>query len=208
MPTGLEARLYDGWMAAAAIPFPDPPLGGPQFTLRPFRPADFAAARALDERAGEPGWVEALPEADGAGMAAAFEEHRRQGSLLQLVIADSGNGEYLGEFSLAMVEPGIAELGCAIVPAARRRGIATAALGLVSDWALDTLALRRLQVTVDPRNTPALRLAERAGFQREGLLRAYREADGKDVDAVLLSRIAGDPVPRQPAPGDPSGRPD
>jgi [ribosomal protein S5]-alanine N-acetyltransferase len=180
---------------AAAIPFPTPPLGDPRFTLRPFRPSDFAAARELDERSGEPGWVETLPEADGTGMADAFEEHRLQGSLLQLVIADPDDGAYLGELSLAMVEPGIAELGCAIVPAARRRGIATAALQLVSAWALETLQLRRLQVTVEPRNAPALRLAERAGYRREGVLRAYREVDGRRMDAVLLSRVAGDPPP-------------
>jgi [ribosomal protein S5]-alanine N-acetyltransferase len=180
---------------AAAIPFPDPPLSGPRFTLRPFWAADFPAACELDERAGEPGWVEALPEPDGAGMAEAFEEHRRDGSLLQLVIADPESGAYLGELSLAMVEPGIAELGCAVVPAARRRGIATTALRVVSAWGLETLALRRLQVTVDPRNTPALRLAERAGYRREGVLRAYREVDGKRTDAVLLSRIAGDLSP-------------
>jgi [ribosomal protein S5]-alanine N-acetyltransferase len=183
--------LYDG-QVAAAIPFPNPPLSGPQFTLRPFRPSDFAAARELDERSGEPGWVEELPEDDGGGMAEAFEKHRLQGSLLQLVIADPGDGAYLGEFSLAMVEPGIAELGCAVVPAARRRGIATAALLLVSAWALETLALRRLQVTVDPRNSPALRVAERAGYHREGVMRAYREVNGRRIDAVLLSRIAGD----------------
>jgi [ribosomal protein S5]-alanine N-acetyltransferase len=186
--------LYDG-RVAAAIPFPDPPLAGPQFRLRQFRPADFAAARALDERAGEPGWVEALPEEDGTGMADAFEAHRREGSLLQLVIADPGGGAYLGELSLAIVEPGIAELGCAIVPVARRRGIATAALQVLSAWALERLELRRLQVTVDPRNTPALRVAEHAGYHREGLLRAYREVDGRQMDAVLLSRIAGDPPP-------------
>jgi RimJ/RimL family protein N-acetyltransferase len=180
---------------ATAIPFPDPPLSGPRFALRPFSPADFPAASALDERAGEPGWVEALPETDGAGMAEAFEEHRRDGSLLQLVIADPESGAYLGELSLAMVEPGIAELGCAVVPAARRGGIATTALRVVSAWGLETLALRRLQVTVDPRNTTALRLAERAGYRREGVLRAYREVGGKRTDAVLLSRIAGDPSP-------------
>jgi RimJ/RimL family protein N-acetyltransferase len=66
---------------------------------------------------------------------------------------------------------------------------------VVSAWGLETLALRRLQVTVDPRNTPALRLAERAGYRREGVLRAYREVDGKRTDAVLLSRVAGDPSP-------------
>ncbi|HEU0192654.1 MAG TPA: hypothetical protein VFQ71_00565, partial [Gaiellales bacterium] len=79
--------MYDGRIGDA-IPFPTPPLAGPLFTLRPFLPVDFDAARGLDAQSGEPGWVEALPEPDGAGMAKAFEEHRLQGSLLQLVIAE------------------------------------------------------------------------------------------------------------------------
>ena len=93
---------------------------------------------------------------------------------------------------LCVGEHRVGELGCGVVPAARGRGVATEALRLLAEWAIETLGLGRLQVFVAPENVPALRLAESAGFRREGLLRAYWENDGERLDAVVLSRLPGD----------------
>lgn len=179
----------------APIPYPQPPLGGVSFVLRPFRAADFDTAVELAGGAGDALWIDPLPAADGPGMEAACEASRQEGAVLQLVIADPEDDAYLGEVSLVMLEPGTAELGCAVVRRARGRGIASSALGLLSTWALATLPLRRLQLTIDPRNLPALRLAEKAGYLREGLMRAYMERDGEVMDAVLFSRLPSDPAP-------------
>ena len=121
-----------------------------------------------------------------------FEECRTDGGLLHLVIADQVNDAYLGEVVAVLGEHRVGELGCGVVPAARGRGVATEALRLLAEWALGTLGLGRLQVFVAPENVPALRLAESAGFRREGLLRAYWENDGARLDAVVLSRLPGD----------------
>jgi len=59
-------------------------------------------------------------------------------------------------------------------------------------WSAATLGLGRLQVLVAQENEPALRLAERTGFRREGLLRAYWEHDGARIDAVMLSMLPDD----------------
>ena len=93
---------------------------------------------------------------------------------------------------MVLGEHRVGELGCGVVRAARGRGIATEALRLLSDWALDTLGLGRLEVFVAPQNPAALRLAERAGFRREGVLRAYWEGEEERVDAVVLSRLPTD----------------
>jgi RimJ/RimL family protein N-acetyltransferase len=182
--------------AGAAIPHPQPPLSGEGFVLRPFRAADFAPARAaLEQRRDEARWVEALPGTDGESTERAFEDGRLAGELLQLVIAEPDGEAYIGELCVVLLEPGVAELGCMLVPEARGRGIATRALRAATTWALATLALRRAQVMVDPRNGAALRIAEQAGFRREGLLRACWEVDGEVMDALLLSRLPGDDAP-------------
>ena len=93
---------------------------------------------------------------------------------------------------LALGEHGVGEVGCCLVPAVRARGIATEVIRMLTDWALATLELGRVHVFVAPENTPAVRVAERAGFQREGLLRAYWEIDGARVDVIVLSRLPGD----------------
>jgi RimJ/RimL family protein N-acetyltransferase len=160
--------------------------------LRPFRADDFEAASELGEDAATSRWVPALPAADGASVVQFFEESRNAGGWLHLVIADGSSDAYLGEVMAVVDESGVGELGCGVIPAARGRGIATEALRLLAEWALHTLGLGRLQVFVAPENRPALRLAESAGFRREGLLRSYWEDNGSRLDAVVLSRLPGD----------------
>jgi len=123
-----------------------------------------------------------------------YEQCRREGALLHLVVAGRADDGYLGE---AMIAPGtrhkpISPTSCS--PGARGRGIAAEALRVLTDWAFATLGLRRAQVFVAPENVAALRLAERAGFRREGVLRSYWEGGGARLDAVVLSRLPGDPL--------------
>ena len=174
------------------IPYPEPPLVAAAFVLRPFRESDFDAALALGEDPAAARWVPRLPAIDGAGVTAFFEESRLNGGLLHLVIAERTSNEYLGEVMVAPGEHHVAELGCCVVPAARGRGVATEALRLLADWAFGALGLGRLQVFVATENTPALRLAESAGFRREGVLRSYWQNDEARLDVVVLSRLPGD----------------
>ncbi len=77
-----------------------------------------------------------------------------------------------------------------IGPRARRRGVATRAVELLTAWAFDTVAVERVEILVDPRNEPSVRVAESAGFTREGLLRAYRPArDGGRLDLAIYARL-------------------
>jgi ribosomal-protein-alanine N-acetyltransferase len=75
---------------------------------------------------------------------------------------------------------------------ARRRGAAATALGLVSRWALGTLGLERLELLADPRNRASQRVAERAGYVREGTLRSYQPFKGRRMDAVMFSLLPAD----------------
>jgi RimJ/RimL family protein N-acetyltransferase len=83
-------------------------------------------------------------------------------------------------------------VGYWLLPEARGRGLASRALRLVSQWALRDLALARLGLLTEPSNGPSQRVAERSGFQREGVLRSYGEIDGRRVDYVSFSLLPGD----------------
>jgi RimJ/RimL family protein N-acetyltransferase len=86
--------------------------------------------------------------------------------------------------------PGLAEVGYWIVAERRGAGLATAAVGLVAERAL-AAGIERLQATVEPRNTASQRVLEKAGFEREGLLRGYaRYTDGPGRDVYLYARLA------------------
>ncbi len=87
---------------------------------------------------------------------------------------------------------GRAELGIWLAPQARNRGLARAALSLVSRWLLRDCGLERLHVMTQPQNEPMLRAAQAAGFSREGVLRSYERQRGRRVDLVILSLISSD----------------
>ena len=184
-----------------AIPYPAPPLVGETFVLRPFCASDFDHAAALGADADEAQWVEELPAPNGAAMERLCETDREDGVMIHLVIAGSGDDRYLGEVSLVIFEDSVGEIGCAVVPGVRGRGIGTAVLSLVSDWAFDALSLRRLQAFIDPRNLASIRFAEKAGYRRECLLSFCWEIGGEEMDAVLFARLKDDDAEaRMPVP--------
>jgi RimJ/RimL family protein N-acetyltransferase len=178
-----------------AIPYPKPPLATERFVLRPFRVDDFDIANEVGEDPSTARWVNALPSSDGAGVVRFNESKRRGGSMLDLVIADRISDAYLGEILLLSREWQAGELAYVVAPFARGRGIATDALKLLSRWAFDQLGLQRLQLKADPDNAASQRVAEKAGYQREGLLRSSFVVRGRRSDSVLYSRLPTDASP-------------
>ena len=55
-----------------------------------------------------------------------------------------------------------------------------------------TLRLHRIEAACIPDNLRSLRLLEKAGFQREGLLRSYLRINGVWQDHYLYALVAGD----------------
>ena len=84
------------------------------------------------------------------------------------------------------------EIGYWVVPEARRRGVGSRATRMLAEWALTGLGLERLELLAHPENEASQRLAERAGFTREGVLRRYRRRHGVREDLVMFSLLAED----------------
>ncbi len=100
----------------------------------------------------------------------------------------------LGTCTLASIEwsDERAEVGFALLRDARGRGLMSEALGLLVAHAFEDLGLHRLEADVDPRNVGSLKLLERHGFVREGVLRDRYVIRGERQDAVLLGLLAGE----------------
>ncbi len=88
-----------------------------------------------------------------------------------------------------------AELGYMIVPAARGRGASIRALNLLTRWAFDELGLERLELRIDVANVPSERVAERAGYRRDGVLRNVHFKEGLRSDTGVWSRLRTDELP-------------
>jgi ribosomal-protein-alanine N-acetyltransferase len=109
------------------------------------------------------------------------------------VIADAATDRGVGVIGLRNVDEGRVSIGYWIVKPARGRGTAAHALRAVTAWGLGELRIPRLELTVEPRNIASIVTAERCGFRREGLLRAWSRVGTERCDAFMYSRLPGDP---------------
>jgi RimJ/RimL family protein N-acetyltransferase len=104
-------------------------------------------------------------------------------------VTDAGGGEVLGAIGLRLTgsREGEGSVGYWVAADARGHGVATGALRLVAEWAFRSLGLRRLELVTLPGNEASQRVAEKAGFRREGVLPRHLEHDGEPRDCVLYS---------------------
>jgi RimJ/RimL family protein N-acetyltransferase len=103
-------------------------------------------------------------------------------------IVDADTDELLGTVGFH-IRRGRGDFGYWVRKEARGRGVATRALVLLSRWAARERGLGRLQLIVAPDNLASIRVAERAGFRREGRLRDYIELKGSRRDVYMYSLL-------------------
>ncbi len=123
-----------------------------------------------------------------------YEEGRRDGSREAFAIEDAASAVFLG---LALVptidrEARTAELGYIVAPGARGRGVASEALRLLTAWAFSELGVLRLELLISVENEASKRVAERCGYEREGVLRSIHLKQGVREDMEIWSRLAVD----------------
>ncbi|QEL55337.1 GNAT family N-acetyltransferase [Chromobacterium paludis] len=112
-------------------------------------------------------------------------------SALRFAIADKHSDRLLGTAGFHTVAPvnASAELAYDLSPAAWGQGIAMAACASLLAWGHGHIGLTRIQATVLPANQRSIRVLERNGFEREGLLRSYRKVRGPSRDFWMYSHI-------------------
>lgn len=115
----------------------------------------------------------------------------REGTAATFAICDSADN-CVGHVFVNFADQGRATIGYWLLPEARRKGLAARAVRLASRWALSDAGLARLGLLAEPSNLASLRIAERTGFRREGLLRSYGDIDGRRVDYMCFSLLPTD----------------
>ena len=117
-----------------------------------------------------------------------------EGERHPFAIVDPETGELLGSIDMGVNSYGYrGHIGYWVAAGARGRGICTRALRLLSRWALADLGLQRLELITDPENRASQRVAEKVGYQREGVLRAHlRHPDGRIRDSQMFSLLPGE----------------
>ncbi|BCJ52490.1 hypothetical protein Asp14428_39650 [Actinoplanes sp. NBRC 14428] len=153
------------------LPYPIT-LPGDGITLREWRDEDLDELVAMLDEPDIARWTP-MPSPFDLEAGVAYLKRARQGRLsgqrLQLAITLDG-GKPLGEVLLFGVDAGLreAELGYLVGVHHRRRGLASAALSLLSGYARGTLGLSRLLLRIDPANTASTSVARRCGYRLTG----------------------------------------
>jgi RimJ/RimL family protein N-acetyltransferase len=137
-------------------------------------------------------WIPRIPtpysEQDGREFLEHSDKGWEEGTSFSFAITERASGRTIGSIGLT-VNGAIGEVGYLVFADYRRRGIGERALGLVSRWALEELELGRLQLTTMIDNVASARLAEKVGFRREGVLRAWIDNRGTRADMIIHSLL-------------------
>ena len=84
------------------------------------------------------------------------------------------------------------EIGYDLAQAFWGQGLMREALAAVLRHGFEAMGLNRIEAFVHPQNTRSVRLLQRMGFQREGLLRGYLYQEGRSHDEFIFSLLKGD----------------
>jgi RimJ/RimL family protein N-acetyltransferase len=188
--------LYGG---PVDVRLPPEPLTDGVVTLRPWNPDDAAAIVSAFADPESAYWMHQVPqpydEQDALAYIRAMQAAWRAGSGGALAVVEAG-GEVVGSIGLSVVDAHleIVEVGYWASPAARSRGLTTRALRVLSEWLLETAGAARLQIRADVLNAASIRVAEKAGFLREGVLRStgYNTRAGRRIDYAVYSLLPGE----------------
>jgi RimJ/RimL family protein N-acetyltransferase len=174
--------------------FPSPVIHSARLELREYGAGDDGLVHGLLD-CGSP---EALPpgapsEPDEVAGWLADGAHRlrREGTGVHLMMLDRAVGQIVGSIGLfhADWEVRSVEIGYGVRADERGKGYATEALGAVARWALTEGGVQRTWLTANTDNVASVRVAEKAGFRREGTLRRTGLEDDGLHDQALFSLL-------------------
>jgi len=166
-------------------------------TIRRASPKDAAAyARIMSDPAVYPGLMQ-LPYASEDLWRARLADSCDPGKPDLLLVAEL-NGEVVGTSGLHPVGPALRRrhvmmLGMSVAREAQRRGVGSALLAAMCDYADRWAGVLRLELTVYVDNAAAIALYRKFGFAVEGTFRGYAMRDGAYVDAYAMARLHPNP---------------
>jgi ribosomal-protein-serine acetyltransferase len=182
--------------------FPERPLNLTDNTLklRPYKHSDVplitdAVRETLEIGAPYIPWMhEAYDRSDAEGFVERAQQAWRDHTEFAFAVTDLETGEFLGGAGLNFINTAYehANLGYWVRKTHHGKGVATAAARLVAWFGFEELRLRRMELLIQSSNTGSIRVAEKLGAQKEGLMRDKVVIRGEAQDSIMYSLVRSD----------------
>jgi RimJ/RimL family protein N-acetyltransferase len=175
----------------AVTSFPEARITTDRLDIREFDVGDADLVRealSVGEPEGLPPGAPSEPDELSAWLAEGVHQLRHTGWGVHLMLLDRARAKMVGAIGVfnADWEVRSAEIGYGVRSDERGRGYATEALVGLSRWMLTEGGIQRAWLTANVDNVASVRVAEKAGFRREGTLRrAAMEEDGLHDQAIF-----------------------
>ncbi len=100
------------------------------------------------------------------------------------------SGEIIGAINSSTgKDPKLFQGGYWVEPAYWGKGVATTSLALVRDFLLGECEAKRVQAVVEPDNKASIRVLEKCGYEREGLLRKFYPSSRGLIDVFMYAVV-------------------
>lgn len=180
-----------------AVP-PQPTLTDGELTLRPWRDDDVDLASALEDEqvAHWPGSPRVSTRDDlAAAVRRWHQQYDDDRSVVNFAVELAGVDGPVGTVEVRRRPNGVGDVRWTTYKPFRGRRVAPRAVRMLASYAFTELGLERLHAEVDAENRASSRVALRAGFRREGVLRGSATLGGERRDMIVYGLRRDDPAP-------------
>ena len=114
------------------------------------------------------------------------------GASIYWAIADKATNKLIGTggFNYWNKQYKRIEISYDIAPPYWNRGIATRTVDAITTFGINTLGAQRVQATVVKDNVRSIKVLEKCGYKREGLLCKYTILHGKSKDSYMYAKLS------------------
>ena len=137
-------------------------------------------------------WAERLPTLEEQCVHAAASRRRFEASEdFTLYLFERAGGSFVGGSGLHRIDWSVPrfEIGYWVRASRQGRGYAAEVTRTLAAAAFERLGAARVEIRADPRNARSRRVAERAGFELEGVLRRDVRHRGELRDTAVYARL-------------------
>ena len=180
---------------------PVEPLTDGATRLRPWRDSDLPSIVRACQDPDIVRWTRVparYGEADARSFLLARYDALHAGSTAPFaIVKNDDDAQLLGSISLMRLawQHARGEVGYWLAREARGAGHVTRAVRLICRWGFDTLGLERIDLLAGTGNAASQKVAQRAGFTREAVLRSYMRGKGERQDMVAFGLLRGELQP-------------